>query len=372
MNETFTTQTSNSIITKIYTSSINALSFFTQKVSDIFPEETLGINDPSDIKDGNQLQKFLQAGAEYLQTPYYKLQQALGHATKQCSPNPASWFSPPNKIHAVIESDAIHSSCHQDMSDAHINHHHLIKNDQTIFSYEEVNCILNVVRTHQKNTGLCQDGKTNCLMSDKDYTNAIESYKQYYDEQKKRIDAKEKESQAKMQESLPPPPSSFEKFFKIGTSSFAYSFITTLLQKYVKPYLITNGQKQLTSTVDAACSSVMWLLTKFSSTITDKLLKYALGLVLTKLNIEQNTRENILHNISCAMTMTPYMSNILNPQFYLELSVNQACANVGEKAAFAVIHQLKKLKFEPPVENLQNDNSPFRQENTSIQNRRGF
>jgi hypothetical protein len=335
LKENFTFYTSSdSLITKIYTSANNALSFFTKKPSELASEELFDADKIFSIKDPEKKKKIIEAGLAYLASPHNILSSSLNRAIPECFP--AEGFFSSYGARGVQESDPIHSSCHQTLEDKEIFHHHILKNNDEMLTLGEVTCILNVIGKSLDKNGI----------NEEDYNKLLADYTKYYEQEKSRIGA-----ETKSKEPLPPSPDKVKNFFNIAFSSFAYSFITTLLRKYIGPYLINQGQAQTVKTIEPVCSSVMWLLTSLPVAITDTVLRYVIDIVLTKMNVEKNTRYNILHNLSSAMTMVPYASNILNPMFYVELGVNQGGAKLGEKSAYAIIHRLPKLKTEPTISN---------------------
>jgi len=235
-------------------------------------------------------------------------------------------------------NDTYHDSYHQRIEDFLIPHLHVLKGriETKEMTREDMNCLINTIKDFEKHFQICQDGKTDCVLSDKDAEVIKDSYNQHLGKRASKNNAAAKKIYAEL-----------EKNCIVGAQSFTQAFVTTMLDKYLQPLLINQGlyHSHARGSIEFLKSSItMGLGASYLQTALDAIIRNGIGSLLSKLGVNAQVTENLLSEIGTVVAFTK------NPFSLLELSVNGSAAALGQSTAYLVIHALPKLKYEEPPE----------------------
>lgn len=233
--------------------------------------------------------------------------------------------------------DSDHDSFHKSRADFEQEHTHIIKgktSPQTM-GEKDLKCIFEHIKKFEKEIGVCKDEQTDCLLSKED-ADAIVSQHAKYLKQQRRV--------PRLTEAAEKLYSELETHCITGAKTFAQAFIHTLMDKYIRPLMITKGYKNATWAVEAAKSSITLLLSSsITHTVLDSVIRNLLSSVLTKLGLNTNYIEKIVTEIGAIATF------LNNPLSMIEWGVTGSAAAAGQAAAYQIIRNLPKLKVDPPV-----------------------
>jgi hypothetical protein len=248
--------------------------------------------------------------------------------------------------------DPDHQLYHHNLDDVGA-HTHFVKGKDYYedFKPEEINCVLRYLFDIERGSKLCLNGKSNCIITHEKKDEINEKYEAYFKAEQKKNNA-----------SLPVvKPTTFNYILSGIAPLFqtaAYSFLATLLEKYIQPYLITHhGYKpvyaQLLMQFVRSAAMIPLVLTG-SDVVFDAILRNGVKMLLSKLNIEPRTQEKLNNMLSCASTGYAFVSHIKSR---MQNAGHLIGAPLGEYAAYQVIHRLPKIKCEPEPSNMYQEGS---------------
>lgn len=248
-------------------------------------------------------------------------------------------------VRYVHRDDEDHDKYHRSSRDYEIDHTHILKGQRVHqeMSGDDVDCIIKHIKKHDLSISNCKDGQTNCIITDRDANRIVEGYKNYLSR-----GTRSKELDAAVNRIY----SEFEARYIAGTKSFAQSFATTLLDRYMTPFLINQGVQRQTASwsMEIAKSTLtLALSSSLSHTAYDAIIRNVLQPIFNKLGINSHYIEKIFNTVGTVAAFTN------NPLSLIELGVNGSAAAAGQVAAYTLIHALPKLKSEPIVSS---DNKP--------------
>ncbi|HTM62973.1 MAG TPA: hypothetical protein VL360_00560 [Gammaproteobacteria bacterium] len=196
----------------------------------------------------------------------------------------------------------------------------------------------NYMRNHFKESFFsCNEESIECLLSDEDLLLYLNNNK----EQMLAYKRKQGESSAATVEKLC---DEFEDRCIYGSKTFIHAFLTTLIDKYFRPYL---------TDIYHCPHTVGWIIEILKSIVTFSLVASVLGLSLDvmirnalKAIVQHHGHygdhvDNVINRICSVIDFTQ------NPLSVIDINVNDTAADIGQKAAFAIIHSLPKLRIEP-------------------------
>jgi hypothetical protein len=237
----------------------------------------------------------------------------------------------------VRNVDPDHESYHQSNAEFEEDHVHLLKgrkNPHSMLSLQNVQCILNDIKQYEKAMGYCKDGQTDCLLSDSDQKKILDAYAKYL-RQKKIVDQL----------------AAFDKLYTelegrciTVAKTFTQAFLTTLLEKYIKPYLISkcHDQKKTKWGIEMVKGAITFgLNNSLFNTALDVIIRNGLKAGLQKIGMDPHMVDKIATEIGTIVAFTQ------NPLSLIELGINGSAAAAGQTAAYQLVRALPKLKVEP-------------------------
>jgi hypothetical protein len=254
--------------------------------------------------------------------------------------------------------DLDHDSYHKNQEDYIIDHGHVLKG---AISHKEMNerdfiCLIDNIKKTEIEAKLCKDGKTDCLLADKDADILKNAYSKYLRQQRRapKVKAEAEKIYAEV-----------EKRFINGAQCFTQAFVTTFLDKYVQGLLINQGFHHAYAriTIEGLKSTLTFALGAcYLQTAMDAIIRNVVSKLLSKagVNVESKYMQRILSEIGTVLAFTN------NPFILLELGVNTSAAALGQGAAYALIHALPKLKDEEASLNQPWENQRTKQANDLI------
>lgn len=129
-----------------------------------------------------------------------------------------------------------------------------------------------------------------------------------------------------------------------GAKTFAHVFLTTFLDKYIRPYLIDeyNNPHKVSWIIEIIKTSITFALVfSLFSTTLDIIIRNGLRTALKKYGMDDDSVETIANRVCGAVAFTQ------DPLSLVELGINDSAGNAAQYAAYHLIHKLPKLKFEP-------------------------
>lgn len=260
---------------------------------------------------------------------------------KNCIQGTSKWGYP---------NEAKHNSWHKNIRDVDIDHGHAIKGQQELIDLDEIKCLVESIRKVERMNAYCLDGKSKCFITQDDEKRLYEEYSRYL-------------SEKNANDPTPDGLKLYRKYEKQLTTSaqvFTHAFITTLLDKYLKPYLINQGisprqagwmiesakklivfsEALLTASLQNAALSVIYHL------LVKNALDYSLNKVSELAGLQTNEiASSIIENMSNGLgTFAAFMKD---PTSITQWGVQSTAFGLGQRAAYMTIRQLPKLKTEP-------------------------
>lgn len=252
--------------------------------------------------------------------------------------------------------DKDHDSWHKNKKDFEIDHTHIMKDG--ILLPEEFQCLLDNIMRFQKGfkyrikknnlttietEDQCIDVSNPIILSQSDYDHFMKKYSAFYEDN---LPVKEKEKiendiHSKLDQM------SVQVVIKLdeAAKAAAHSFFTTLFLHYLKPYLIYNkgfDNTKMTWACEMISAAFDTLLT--ASPIKagfDFLIRNTMKAVLLKIGIDVSAANKMAERMGTLAAITE------NPTALVQLCFNYTLTQIGQDAAYAVIHALPKLKEEP-------------------------
>ncbi|VVC76382.1 hypothetical protein AQUSIP_16940 [Aquicella siphonis] len=233
--------------------------------------------------------------------------------------------------------DTDHDSFHKSKADFEQEHTHIIKGKTSPehMNENDVRCILKHIKQFEAQIGLCNGERTDCLLSQDDADAINKAHEKYLRQQRRapRLAA----AAEKMYSEL-------ESHCIKGAQSFSLAFLHTLLDKYIRPLMITQGYKNATWCVEAAKSSITLLLSSsITHTAMDAIIRNTLSPVLEHLGLNPRYIEKITTEIGAIAAF------LNNPLSAIEWSITGSAAALGQASAYQIIRALPKLKAEPAI-----------------------
>lgn len=228
-----------------------------------------------------------------------------------------------------------HSRWHTDEKDFDSTHTHIYNEKVNIMPPEDLHCFLTNIKKVERMYGLCPDGKTKCFLSKEDYNLIQSEYASYYEQEQRNGNIKYSEE--------------YEKNILLDMGvTLVSSFIKTLIDKYLKPWLIDRGsEKKISSGKVTFCIDMLEILAIAIYTgspqqslfygFAVKCLSEALKLTGLDLSIAD----------SIASGIGVYCFSVRNPASLLNIG-RAHCVIAGETAGHVLIRCLPKLKYEEP------------------------
>ncbi|MCL5272694.1 MAG: hypothetical protein M1486_05250 [Gammaproteobacteria bacterium] len=123
---------------------------------------------------------------------------------------------------------------HLDKTDFDTSHTHIIKDSLDLFTPDDLNCFLENVKKVEKITQKCLDGKTDCFLTQQDLEKIQQAYQHFYNENvepRKQYIKQLSEARAQF----------VYDTFTQALNITIHSFLKTILQDYLRLYLIGEG-----------------------------------------------------------------------------------------------------------------------------------
>lgn len=244
-----------------------------------------------------------------------------------------------NGFRFVRQYDSDHDAAHQSAADFTEQHTHILRNEfapHPLLTPGNLKCILEDIKEFEKMNGFCQDNKTACILSYADQKKIEESFAEYIRVKKLKMPNIEKAADAICEE--------LESRLRFGAKTFAHIFLTTLLDKYIKPYLIdkyNDPQKALWIVEIIKTGITFSLVTSLSSAALSFVISNGLRTALTARQFDPEYIDIIVNRVSAVLAFTE------NPLSLVDIGINDTAAEIGQKTAYAVIRSLPKLRVEP-------------------------
>lgn len=132
--------------------------------------------------------------------------------------------------------------------------------------------------------------------------------------------------------------------FIFGAKTFAHVFLTTFLDRYIRPYLIDkyNNPHKVSWIIEIIKTSITFalVLSLFGTTL-DIIIRNGLRVALKKYGMDDDSVETIVNRVCGAVAFTQ------DPLSLVALGINDTAGDAAQKAVYHLIHQLPKLKYEP-------------------------
>lgn len=245
------------------------------------------------------------------------------------------------EVRYAHRDDKDHNQFHASVQDYEESHSHILKGStppHQDISENDLRCIIMKMRKFQKENGLCDGGKTDCLITNKDSKNILAEYHEFEEQKKARLNIiAAKKVYAEL-----------ERKFIAGVESFTHAFLMTLIEKYLQPYLITYGLNTYANRllIEGLKSSITLMMShSLINTAFDAIVRNALSPVLNAVGINPSIAEKMVTEIGTVLAFTE------NPLSIIDTVINGTAAAAGQAAAFKIIHALPKLKKEPKIDN---------------------
>lgn len=243
-------------------------------------------------------------------------------------------------------SDATHACWHQSEADVNTQHAHIIKGDFELVTPKEFQCVIDQIRLDDFNNEHCLDGKTDCALSSQDTKELMRQYNKYYERAKAGDKTNECSKEIiKLKKELN---TAVMDCIKLYANAFILSLTNTLLDRYVKPYLISSQAMTPGNAAIAVDLAKYTLVTTTGGSkfiiIFDVISERLLKALLTQTGLNTNITESILRQLSVIASV------IKSPFIVKDMIMAGGAGITGEIAAMHLIHQLPKLRAEPAIE----------------------
>jgi hypothetical protein len=228
-----------------------------------------------------------------------------------------------------------HDSYHKN-GDYNKPHLHVTKGNNFELNEKDFNCMIETIKSYEKQNQMCKDGKTNCHLSDEDANKIKNAYSQYV----------KQKGQSILNENAEEIYYDLENKCIAASKSFIQSFLTTFLDKYLKGYLINQGlyHRHASWAMEILKSTItLGLGASYLATANDFIIRNLMGGLLSQLGVNSEIKERMLSAIGTALAYTK------DPSSLVEVVMNGSAAAMGQSAAYQVIRALPKLKVEPPI-----------------------
>lgn len=239
----------------------------------------------------------------------------------------------------VHRDDNDHDAAHQSAADFNEQHTHILRNQfgpHPLLTPDNLKCILEDIKVYERENGFCKDGKTTCILSDADQKKIEENFAEYIRVKKSKMPNIEIAADAICEE--------LESRCRFGAKTFAHIFLTTLLDKYIKPYLIDkyNDPKKVLWMIEIIKTGITFSLVKsLSNAALSFVISNGLRAALTARQFDPEYIDIIVNRVSAVLAFTE------NPLSLVDIGINDTAAEAGQNAAYAVIRSLPKLRVEP-------------------------
>jgi hypothetical protein len=250
-------------------------------------------------------------------------------------------------VRSGMQNDIEHSQWHLGHKDFETCHAHLLKGSNYFedFTVAEVICMLKNVKQFEKEHHLCKDGKTHCMLSQEDADKLITAYTEYY--------TQKNPADHKVMRHTPESSLTYEAVkegltaYRFVLQTFAYIFLTTFLDKYIRPLLINQGfsLKQAYRITEVAKSGCRLMsTTSILSTTVDLVIRQGLKWMLDKMGAEPK----FIDSLNSALTKINIIAEFSSDPFSLMKLYNVSVMTLAaERSAYLLIHCLPKLREEP-------------------------
>lgn len=247
-----------------------------------------------------------------------------------------------NGFRFVYQDEADHASAHQSPADYQQGHTHILKNQKAphqLLSPKNLKCVLNDLKEFEKYHGLCKDGKTECAITDIDIQKIETNFAEYI-----RVSKLKKPDINAAADAIC---AELESRLKFGAKTFTHIFLMTFLDKYIKPYLIDkfNDPQKANMAVDIIRTGITFALVEslFRAALSVTI-STGLKVALTAYGMDREQVNIIVNRIASVLAFTE------NPLSLVDIGITDTAAEIGQKAAYAAIHSLPKLRIEPEIE----------------------
>lgn len=252
----------------------------------------------------------------------------------------SNWECLNGNLRYVDHNDTDHENYHISTTDYDEDHTHFLKNKKPphpMLSLKDVQCILDGVKAYQHGNKMCLDGENRCLLSEHDQQKIRDGYEKYL---------KQKKAAPELQAAVEKLSNELENRCITGAKTFTQAFLTTFLEKYIKPYLISKFHCPNTTRwgIEMIKSGITFGLNKsLLNTALDAIIRNGLQSGLQKAGVNPDVVNQIATEIGSIIAFTQ------NPLSLIELGINGSAAAAGQTAAYQLIRLLPKLKYEEPA-----------------------
>lgn len=230
-----------------------------------------------------------------------------------------------------------HGQWHTDAKDFDSSHTHFFNENVNMMPPEDLRCFLKNIKGVERDYGLCADGKTECLLSESDFNFIQSEYSSYYEQEKRSGNIK---YSVEFEENI---------LLDVG-ATVLNSFINTLVNRYLRPWLIDRASERNISsdkvilTVDILSSLTIAIYTgSLKQSLSYALAVKCLSGVLRLAGIDSLVADSIASGIGV------YCFSVRNPASLVNINRGN-CVIAGQLAGHALIRCLPKLKYEKPPE----------------------
>lgn len=258
-------------------------------------------------------------------------------------------YSCADYVQIGAQDDPDHPSFHfnKTLEDCHA---HFYKGRGTFedFTPDEIICMLKNLKDFEAGYGLCKDGKSHCFLSDADRDKMIAEYEKHY---RSKSDA-DHQAPRKTGTTLLSYEMTYVRWIKgaiiPALQTTGLLFVTTMIDHYIKPMLITKGYspKHAYETAEAAKIAVRAMMTlSFKGLGIEFLIRHGLLFAMKQMgvsNAQQDKINSTLYKVGIIAQLSA------NPFSFTSLYINSTyAAGAGIGAAYALIRLLPKLRLEP-------------------------
>lgn len=237
-----------------------------------------------------------------------------------------------------IGESAFHDFLHINVSDPQDGkqHGHFYKKNFEPVSYAEYECLIKNIKDGEKEHTICKDGINNCILPDKAVEDFSQQYKPY-SEIKANIYIKQQEAEKEINAQI------VDKSIMLG-KNFLDAFAYTLIQHYVKPYMMQNGYSH--KNILRFCNVLQAMLLGILSYSPLQagicfLIKKGLDYAFKAIGIDSSAIQELASGIGTVVAI------VENPLSLGQLGVGSCLASYGIAAAYQMIELLPKLRVEP-------------------------
>lgn len=218
------------------------------------------------------------------------------------------------------------------------SHQHWHRSDFNEISPEDLKTLMNYLNAFHQQNKLCEDGKTNCLLTDADRDAFLAVQKDFFEYQNK--------------QGLKTVYQHLQDLTISGVRGLLHGFLGTLWQVYLKPYLIYHKQFSKTK-VDVFSKALLGLVDlcvspTFLNASMALVLREGLGLVLERMECADIVRSELV------MAVSSVIASASDPLSLMNLACSGGGVLFGKGLAHRIILELPKLKTEPLVEATRN------------------